>query len=393
MESTLICKQGNAVMEESHCGNRIRMLAMVLLVRLQACLRQTFLVFRYYRRRIVVMVVGLVAVSLVFCSAAFAKDATEPSKLLYKALDMVDDITDTKELEDINELVAVRFGDTDMKVGGVTIRGLNGTLSAINNICQNIAVLIAVITFCIGYASAMAQGQNYLEIMAKRFLGLVVCLALIANAMTICFFLANIGTGLAEAVMDYAKLDSSEGDYAERVQEIKDAMYAECTKEPVELEGWHPVKQGLENFSTKMDNHLVTPFSYILAFLFPWLIQKAVWVIVKFICWGRAVEIIILACLSPLAMCNIANGHGMGNGNAERFLRQFGAVCIQGAIILVTLYICSQLQVSVFAASLVEGTDPDTLGNTCWNMVAISLVMAGLSSRSQGIAQKLMALQ
>ena len=27
--------------------------------------------------------------------------------------------------------------------------------------------------FCIGYAAAMAQGQNYMEIMAKRFLGLV----------------------------------------------------------------------------------------------------------------------------------------------------------------------------------------------------------------------------
>ena len=360
---------------------------------LHARLYQMWYAVRYHRRRILAGVIGLTVFLLVLVSAAFAKEATEPSKLLELSMKMVDDITDTKELEEINDLVAVRFGEADMKVGGVTITGLNGTLAAVNNICQNIAVLIAVITFCIGYAAAMAQGQNYMEIMAKRFLGLVVCLALIANAMTICFFLANIGTGLAEAVTDYAGLDSAEGDYAERVAEIKDAMYAECTKEPKELDGWHPVKQGLENFSTKMDNHIVTPFSYILAFLFPWLIQKAVWVIVKFICWGRAVEIIILACLSPLAMCNVTNGHGMGNGNAERFLRQFGAVCIQGAIIIVTLYICSQLQVSVFAASLVEGTDPDTLGNTCWNMAAISLVMAGLSSRSQGIAQKLMALQ
>lgn len=353
---------------------------------------RTWRAVRYYKRRILAGVIGVTVLLLVLMSVAFAKEATEPSKLLELSLKMVDAITDTKELEAINDLVAVRFGETDMKLGGVTITGLNGTLTAISNICQNIAVLIAVITFCIGYAAAMAQGQNYMEIMAKRFLGLVVCMALIANAMTICFFLANIGTGLAEAVTDYARLDSAEGDYAERVEAIKNAMYEECTKEPKELEGWHPVKQGLENFATKMDNHIVTPFSYILAFLFPWIIQKAVWVIVKFICWGRAVEIIILACLSPLAMCNVTNGHGMGNGNAERFLRQFGAVCIQGAIIIVTLYICSQLQVSVFASSLVDGTDPDTLGNTCWNMVAISLVMAGLSSRSQGIAQKLMAL-
>lgn len=358
-------------------------------------LRQRFVYFcRYYKNRIKVLTIALMTLILTMeGSRVYAVFDTvepvtmdEPGALLGMVFDLIDGIFDTSTLDSVSDLVSISVSESSAFICGQDVNGVVPVLQAVNNISMNCAMIILIITFCIGLMSAFMHQQAYQEVLVKRVIGLVIGIFFIVEAAPVCYFIANCGTEIAGAVVENM---TSGGNTGAVIEELKLSMIDQINPD------YNPPGGVFGNFgyylSYMAGNRIGKPMTYCLQLFIPWITMKAVWVVVKLSCWSRGIETIILASMAPIACSNVSAPHGGGLGQSQRFIKNIAAVSIQGAVIMVSLYVGSVLQLSVIEASL-SVSDMASVFSSVWDVVAIGLAIAGLATRSLAVSQKLVGL-
>ena len=66
---------------------------------------------------------------------------------------------------------------------------------------------------------------------------------------------------------------------------------------------------------------------YLQMFL-PWVMMKAVGVVINITCWSRAIEILVLASFSPLAFADIMDPSNVSSSAGMRFIKNFFALSL-----------------------------------------------------------------
>lgn len=123
----------------------------------------------------------------------------------------------------------------------------------------------------------------------------------------------------------------------------------------------------------------VNGVGYILQLFIPWIASMIAGVIVKFVCWSRFIEILILAIISPLSFADISKGSSE-HSNALRAIKNMIALSLSGAMILLICIICNQIQ-----GALITEADFTT---SVWNCVMVALVQMGLVSRANEVVKQ-----
>ena len=255
---------------------------------------------------------------------------------------------------------------------------LTKVLKAVNDALKTFSLVLACIMFFVGLMSAALQQQAYEEVIFKRLVTLMVTIGMIVFSTMLVLNISNIGTGIMNLLN--SNLGTSNVDIRQEIENIKLKIFFECYTE-----------LGDEWYLTAL-NYIITHASIIameLQMLPSYLSSEVAAIIVIVISMGRAVEIYIMAAMAPLAVCDISSGQGMGMSNTGRFIKNVCAISLQGAIIIVGMYICETLKISYI--SDFEGNLANYWGIT-WNMVLIAFVQIGLVTKSLKISKDIVGI-
>lgn len=330
------------------------------------------------RIKILIFISALV---LTFGTRAFANfDAylngeEKVSGLTSLIFNWVDQIAGVETLNSVSQKVAINldFDAESIDIGGMTLTGVSTGIKQIHSLMVVAATAFAVICFLIALQKKYFQNPYAKELLVKQFLILGISLVLIGKSLWICQQLANFGTGMTTAVINnLSSGGNDDNSAANQLIEIKRTIYEECQKEG----------KGLKALTVAISN-FVTQLNYVLQLLIPWLITYAVSLIVSFTCWSRAVEIIILATLSPIAFADTLSERG---GAGEKFVRNYLALALQGVVIIVIMYFCNQINMSILMS---EG---DFIITKVPKIVIIGLVQVGLITKSLTMTKEVVGL-
>lgn len=337
-------------------------------------LKNTKYFIRYYKKRIII--ISLIIALLLTIGVSFAMD--EDNVMISLIYSMIDAIASTETIQEVTEIVTVGYSDTSITLGGYTIENMGTVMGIVNDAMKIFAIVFCSTLFFVGLMNAFLNQQAYEEIVIKRLVVFGITLGLIAWSMPLCLNIANLGSGIAAKISNIAN-NSFDITTAETIATLKADILADCSTAD-DSSWWNLVGQLV---SSVVD--IFTALIYILQLLVPWVAMQAVKIVVKTVCWGRALEILILATLSPLAFCDISSGQGTGMGSIGRFLRNFAATAIQGAIIVLIMFYCSQIHIAIIS----QNASAAAFFNNTWNIVVIGFVEVGLCTKSQGMAQRL----
>lgn len=325
--------------------------------------------------------------------------------------------------EEIAELLQVVISDTEFKIGKYSLSGLQTTIDNVNAICRNTAIVLIVTTFCVSLAQGFIEGTNYDEVVMKKLIVLGMMVACVSSSQKICADLANLGTNVIDEIVEVQ--ESGDGNYAPiqmrvttKTTDEYDWVYTNKNAEKWDEgstndERFYYYQMDANSSIGKYQNQILNATVYkedddfwaigrsIVALLGGF---KACWdlfipsklswlstMLAKSICWIRAIELIVMTAFSPLAFVSL-NGHSPIDG-VIRFFKSFFAICIQGAIILFTVQVCSILRTTIFtdyAKDVFIHTDGTGFFGMLYNVVIITAAQAGLVARSKSIAQSIL---
>ena len=341
----------------------------------------------YYKLNHKKIMLVIVALILAFGTIAYAdydkyKAGEEKvSGLTELIFNWIDDIMGVDTLNTVSDKIAVNldFDADKIDIGGMQLAGVSTGIKQIHSLMVVAATAWAVICFLIGLQKKYLHNPHAPEIFVKQFLILGVSLVLIGQSLWICQQLASFGTGMTTAVINKLANANEDGTdtVASQIDTVKRIIYMGCQKEG----------KGVVKSLVVAVTNTVTQFNYVLQLLIPWLITFVVSLIISFTCWSRAIEIIILATLSPLAFADTLSERGQSSG--EKFIRNFLALSLQGVVIIVIMFFCSQISMSILM-----DTDMSTnfLTEKIPKIVTIGLVEVGLIIKSLGITKEVVGL-
>lgn len=131
----------------------------------------------------------------------------------------------------------------------------------------------------------------------------------------------------------------------------------------------------------KVIGHVIL-FGYI---IFPWLLSWIMGMAVNVICYTRLIEIYIRACFAPIALSDFFKNGFQGGG--WRYLKNFLAVCLQGAVLLAIAILFSTL-----LSAFLDGTDKTNLFQFLGIYLAVGCSAIMLMFRSLGFCKELMGV-
>lgn len=335
------------------------------------------------------------------------------------ALDMLGSlITPDNELVD---MLTITINGNTLKVGSYSMQ-LGTIITSVNDICRNVAIMLLVTTFCISLAQGFIDGTNYDEIIMKKLIVFGMAIACIFSAQKVCTELANFGTDIVKEInasvtndaVGYAVAIPTTGknagspayiDYdpenGESFTNNDLFVYKTLTTDGEKSDTIGDFQQEIINHTSWYAEGTVLPdigeigrkigaeiqgAKYVLELAIPYFMSWVTNILVKGIIWVRAIELILMIAFSPLAFIAI-NGHSPIE-SIMRFMKQFFALCIQGAIILVTVYVCNVIRSSVLAAGFSAAADNGAI-TAMIDICVIMFVQAGIIARSKSIAQGL----
>ncbi len=358
--------------------------------------------FKFYHKHLLItflICVAMIGIST-FCGVG--------DGILNFAKDMITDMCQPNTFDKIRNELNVTIG-TDANIGGTAIPGLGGILSNINSTVEGLAGGLLGILFMISLGTyVMNNPQPSIQVLVVRFVMLIVSLALVNNSMEISTYIGNLGTELVNSMgatisaetaspQDIIKDIQENGDKSEEegAEEADNRAEMDLTDPDEDAAAISKNEHGLAKYIKKVFN-LITGmlskvFSYIgvvLAIFVPWIIIKVATALCSVFTISRAVELIILAVLSPIPAALMLNDP-FGSGSFTRFLKNLGALALQGVVMLVIAYICQAMLNNIVVSC---GSYEDLKAN-CWTMVGISIAEVGLLAKSLGISQKLVGIQ
>ena len=283
-------------------------------------------------------------------------------------INAMDVIFGVDDLDGSSALLRITKHTTSVKVGDYNL-SIMSALNTVNGIFVNIGTCWLLVCWCASFFDMLMQNNNQMiaEQMIRKFIYLVVGLALVQNAMVIVFALVNFGTEVLSAIAQTASNDTT------LLDEVKNTMYEKMT------EG--------EGIIGTLSN-IVTWLGYFVELFVPWIICMICSVLLSVVCWTRAVEIFILSAVSPVMFADIGDDrNGLMHTSAMRAFKNMLALALSGALIYASLYISCQISASVMADSI--GSD---YGSACWTQVVLAITRIGLCSKASTIAKQIVGL-
>ena len=326
-------------------------------------------------------------ISLSYADYEAWKNGTEEGFFLTdKLMSFVDSIFDVSELTSISSQVNVTFNfDSDkIKIAGIEIDGLSNAVKGVNELMALAATAIVIITFMVDLEKTSVSHIEWNHMtLIKKFVALGFALVCIGKSLWICEQIANFGSGMTTAVIN--KLDA-DPTISTAIETLKKIIYNDCNKEAV--------IDGVAKFDDElaaMFSNIGTQLGYFIELLLPWLVKKACNVVVGFICWGRAVNILILAALSPIPFADLVGSHGSVAG--EKFVRNMLSISLQGIVIILSMFFCTRLIAGVMTNALAVATPTfSTIMESIYNVIVILLVEMGLVTKSSNLTREIAGL-
>lgn len=332
---------------------------------------------KYYRKQILCTVIfSLLAISMIaFCaSEADVKGATGMVKAIFG---LIDDIFGISKMDDLKNLLIIDFSGSTLKAGGITFTNLTTVITTMHKTFQNLGVIMLIIFFGVGILESISFQQMYIEKMVRQFMFLCIGIVLISKSMDWVYGIGNVFSALIQKIVNNAS--ASNVDMSAGIMDLKKVIYDNCNVS---------TGSGLKATISDSVTNLATSVSYLIQLFIPSLIGKLSNVVVSVMCWSRFVELTIMAIVSPLTVCDISSGTGM-NSNAVRGIKNVIALALSGAIIMLAVFICQQIQYGIFAANVMSESN---FLSCVWKEIVVAIVEVGLVVKAPGIAKQVLGM-
>ena len=331
----------------------------------------------YYRRQILVsgMFAMLFCSMIAFCATeAEVNNVTGMVKTIYELLD---DIFDISGMEDIKNLLIIDFSGNTLKAGGITFTNLTSVIRTMHKTFQNLGVIMLIIFFGVGILESFSFQQMYVEKMVRQFIFLCIGIVLVSKSMELVFGIGNVFSALIQKIVNNANV--SNVNMASELLELKKVIYDQCNVS---------TGTGLKASISDAVSNMATAVSYLIQLFIPSLIAKLSNVVVSVMCWSRFIELVIMAIVSPLTVCDISSGSGM-NSNAVRGVKNVLALALSGAVIMLAVFICQQIQFGILSANVLDSA---SFMSCIWKEIVVAIVQVGLVVKAPGIAKQILGM-
>lgn len=331
----------------------------------------------YYRRQILVsgMFAMLFCSMIAFCATeAEVHNVTGMVKTIYELLD---DIFDISGMEDIKNLLIIDFSGNTLKAGGITFTNLTSVIRTMHKTFQNLGVIMLIIFFGVGILESFSFQQMYVEKMVRQFIFLCIGIVLVSKSMELVFGIGNVFSALIQKIVNSANV--SNVNMASELLELKKVIYDQCNVS---------TGTGLKASISDAVSNMATAVSYLIQLFIPSLIAKLSNVVVSVMCWSRFIELVIMAIVSPLTVCDISSGSGM-NSNAVRGVKNVLALALSGAVIMLAVFICQQIQFGILSANVLDSA---SFMSCIWKEIVVAIVQVGLVVKAPGIAKQVLGM-
>lgn len=331
----------------------------------------------YYRRQIIAcMLLSLLFISMIaFCATdADVNGATGMVKTIFG---LIDDIFDIAGMKDLSNLLIVDFSGSTLKAGGITFTSLSGVISTMHKTFQNLGVILLIIFFGVGVLESLSFQQMYIEKMVRQFIFLCIGIVLVSKSMDLVYGIGNVFSALIQKIVDNASVSNK--DMSSDIMTLKKAIYDACNVS---------TGSGLKATIVDAVSNMATAVSYLIQLFIPSLIARLAGVVVSVMCWSRFIELTIMAIVSPITVCDISTGAGM-NSNAVRGVKNVMSLALSGAIIMLSVIICQQIQFGILSANVLDGAN---FMSCVWKEIVVSIVEVGLVVKAPGIAKQVMGM-
>lgn len=268
--------------------------------------------------------------------------------------------------------------------------------------------------------TAYVNQQAYAELIVKKIIVLGVSIALIYNAPTIVQYIMDLGSSLADSIMDAGtdeevmdKIDTlmtgikklAADKYNDRMVEY-DKEYEALVKADEDagfFKGlWTSALVSLKGFFGNWGAEVSASFraalstlSIALLLLIPVIATAVAFIMIMIACYSRGIEMAILRVLSPIPMGIIAS-EPFGSGAGARFLKNVAAVALQGVVLVSIPIIISGVltnKLGILVSKLGANVAMGDIFAGCLGLAAVSIAEGVIMMRSLSIAQKAMGLQ
>lgn len=331
----------------------------------------------YYRRQILVSgIFAMLFCSMIaFCATeAEVSNATGMVKTIYELLD---DIFDISSMEDIKNLLIIDFSGNTLKAGGITFTNLTSVIRTMYKTFQNLGVIMLIIFFGVGILESFSFQQMYVEKMVRQFIFLCIGIVLVSKSMELVFGIGNVFSALIQKIVNNANV--SNVNMASELLELKKVIYDQCNAS---------TGTGLKASISDAVSNMATAVSYLIQLFIPSLIAKLSNVVVSVMCWSRFIELVIMAIVSPLTVCDISSGSVM-NSNAVRGVKNVLALALSGAVIMLAVFICQQIQFGILSENVLDSV---SFMSCIWKEIVVAIVQVGLVVKAPGIAKQVLGM-
>lgn len=277
--------------------------------------------------------------------------------------------------EDVKKVIAVDFSSDVTTIGGVDVSFLTkdgGVIDTINDTCMGIAIALSIAMFCVSWMQAYLNGNVSDEAWLQKFMVFGMSLLGIVYARQLTMLVATLGSGIAERIAT-TTVDNNV------VTDNIVAFRNQIIDETVFDGGSVMVIGDLVEWLTCVRKSI----KYVFTFALPCLVVLVCNLVVWLQAWSRAIEILIIAAMSPFGFLGIERGVE----GPVRYVKQVFALGIQGAIMMVVIVVCKTLGASAISSIASAGFTGDI--DNFWSLIIIDVVEIGMLQRSRQIAQSI----
>lgn len=331
----------------------------------------------FNRKRLLILCLGIVLLLSMMAYCATEEDVKDASGMVKTIFGLIDDIFDISGMKDLEDLLVIDFNGSSLTAGGITFPKLAGVIKTMYKTFQNLGVILLIIFFGVRVLESYSFQQMYIEKLVRQFIFLCIGIAVISKSMDLVFGIGNVFSALIQKIVNNAS--ASNKDMASEILNLKMTIYDDCNV----CSG-----TGLKATISDAVSNMATSFSYLIQLFIPSLITKMSNVVVSVICWSRFIELTIMAIVSPVMVSDISSGTGM-NSNAVRGVKHVLALALSGAIIMLAVFICQQIQFGILSANVMDGAN---FMSCVWKEIVVAVVEVGLVVKSQGIAKQVLGM-
>lgn len=341
----------------------------------------------YHRTEILIGIIGFIVIMSMIFAAYCAKTwedfgGTETSPKVGNILGLlvdyggwIDQILGASKATEYAGLLSITGSGTSFTIGGVpSLTGLSAVLTTVNNLFKIIGWGLALIFWGYSFAEMMMQsnGQLIVEQVIKKLLFLVVCYYVIDNSLTLCCEVVNAGTELTNAALGGINAVTVDGAAA-----FKEEVFNACWTEEGKI-------GGIADFSGIITN--INAIGYVIQLFIPWIITLICDLIIRVLCWSRAIEICILAAISPIMFMDLGSARELTHSSTARALKNLMSLAMQGALILISLSICQSIMSGVLSDTAL------TFSDKVWKISLVAILQVGTIAKTQNVAKQALGI-